>query len=99
MFPSNDSVFSMQIEDVFSIKGRGTVVTGKIDSGTIKLGDEVLIQSQRGERKTFVVGIEMFRKMLDQAKAGDNVGILLKDIGKGDVQPGDVLVGSNQDFT
>jgi elongation factor Tu len=74
--------FHMAAEDVFSIAKRGTVVTGKIEGGTLRVGDEVAIQGKNGERKTIVTGIEMFRKTMSQANAGDNVGILFKDISK-----------------
>jgi len=95
---STDPFFRMTVEDVFSIKGRGTVVTGKIESGTIQVGDEISIQGKSGEKKTTVTGLEMFRKTMSQANAGDNVGLLLKNIAKQDVQPGDVLVASGEDF-
>ena len=88
---STDPSFRMTVEDVFSIKGRGTVVTGKIETGTIKVGDEIVIQGKSGELKTTVTGVEMFRKMTAQANAGDNVGLLLKNIAKPDVQQDDVL--------
>ena len=94
-----DPSFRMTIEDVFSIRNRGTVVTGKIETGTVKVGDEVLIQSVNGEKRTTITGVEMFRKTISQAKAGDNVGLLLKNIAKPDVQQGDVLVASGEDFT
>ena len=96
---ATDPFFRMTVEDVFSIKGRGTVVTGKIESGTIQVGDEISIQGKSGEKKTVVTGIEMFRKTMSQANVGDNVGILFKDINKQDVQRGDVLVAPNQDFS
>ena len=96
---STDPYFRMTVEDVFSIAKRGTVVTGKIEAGTLIVGDEVTIQGKSGERKTVVDGIEMFRKTMSQAKAGDNVGIFLKDISKQDVQRGDVLLAPSSDFT
>jgi len=96
---TTDPLFRMTVEDVFSIAKRGTVVTGKIEGGTLKVGDEVTIQGINGERKTVVSGIEMFRKIIDQASTGDNVGILLKDISKQDVQRGDVILCSGSDFT
>ncbi len=96
---STDPFFRMTVDDVFSIKGRGTVLTGKIESGTLKVGDEVAIQGKNGEKRVVVAGVEMFRKMLNQANAGDNVGVLLRDITKQDVQRGDVLLAPNQDFT
>lgn len=96
---TTDPFFRMTVEDVFSIKGRGTVVTGKIESGTIKVGDQISIQGKNGEKKADVAGVEMFRKMLSQASAGDNVGILFKDIAKQDVQRGDVIVCPGEDFS
>jgi len=81
----------MAIEDVFSIKGRGTVVTGRIDAGQIKVGEDVEIVGIRDTRKSTVTGVEMFRKMLDSGQAGDNVGILLRGIEKDDVERGQVL--------
>jgi elongation factor Tu len=94
-----DPFFRMTVDDVFSIKGRGTVVTGKIETGTIKVGDEILIQGKSGEAKTIVTGIEMFRKTVSQANVGDTVGILFKDIAKQDVQPGDVILCPGSDFS
>jgi elongation factor Tu len=86
-----DKPFLMAIEDVFSIKGRGTVVTGRIERGVIKVGEEVEILGFRDTRKTTVTGVEMFRKLLDQGQAGDNVGCLLRGIEKDDVERGQVL--------
>jgi len=83
--------FSMPIEDVFSISGRGTVVTGRIDSGKIKVGEEVEIVGLGETRKTTVTGVEMFNKLLDEGQAGDNVGLLLRGIKKEDVQRGQVI--------
>lgn len=83
--------FLMPIEDVFSIKGRGTVVTGRIETGEVKVNEEVEIIGIRDPQKTIVTGVEMFRKMLDSGQAGDNVGILLRGIGKDDVERGQVL--------
>jgi hypothetical protein len=83
--------FLMAIEDVFSIKGRGTVVTGRIERGVIKTGEEVEIVGYRDTRKTIVTGVEMFRKLLDQGQAGDNVGLLLRGIEKEDVERGQIL--------
>ena len=71
----------MPIEDVFSISGRGTVVTGRIETGIVKVGDEVEIVGIRDTQKTVVTGVEMFRKLLDRGEAGDNVGALLRGIG------------------
>ncbi len=86
-----DKDFLMPVEDVFSIKGRGTVVTGRIGSGVVKVGDEIEIVGLREARKSVVTGVEMFRKMLDRGEAGDNVGILLRGIEKDDVERGQVL--------
>jgi len=86
-----DKPFLMSIEDVFSITGRGTVVTGRADRGLVKVGDEVEIVGFGETRKTVVTGVEMFRKLLDQAQAGDNIGCLLRGIGKTDVERGMVL--------
>ncbi len=86
-----DKPFIMPIEDVFSIKGRGTVVTGRIEAGQVKVGEEIEIVGIRDTRKSTVTGVEMFRKMLDQGQAGDNVGILLRGIEKDDVERGQVL--------
>ncbi len=86
-----DKPFMMAIEDVFSIKGRGTVVTGRIETGIIKVNEEVEIIGYRETRKTVVTGVEMFKKLLDQGQAGDNVGLLLRGIEKDDVERGMVL--------
>jgi elongation factor Tu len=86
-----DKPFLMAVEDVFSIKGRGTVVTGRIERGIIKVGEEVEILGFRDPRKTTVTGVEMFRKLLDQGQAGDNVGCLLRGIEKTDVERGQIL--------
>lgn len=86
-----DKDFIMPIEDVFSISGRGTVVTGRIERGKVKVGDEVQIVGIRDTQKTTVTGIEMFRKLLDEGVAGDNVGILVRGIKKDDVERGQVL--------
>ncbi|MFA7160106.1 MAG: elongation factor Tu [Kiritimatiellia bacterium] len=86
-----DQAFLMPIEDVFSIEGRGTVVTGRIERGVIKVADEVEIVGLRDTQKTVVTGVEMFRKLLDQGQAGDNVGCLLRSTKKEEVQRGQVL--------
>ena len=86
-----DKPFLMPIEDVFSIKGRGTVVTGRISTGVIKVNEEVEIVGLRDSQKSVVTGVEMFRKLLDQGQAGDNVGILLRGIEKDGVERGQVL--------
>jgi elongation factor Tu len=91
-----DKPFLMPIEDVFSISGRGTVVTGRVESGVVRVGDEVEIVGIRETQKTTVTGVEMFRKLLDEGVAGDNCGILLRGIKKDEVERGQVLahVGS-----
>jgi len=86
-----DKPFLMPIEDVFSISGRGTVVTGRIERGVVKVGDEVEIVGLRPTQKTTVTGVEMFRKELDQGEAGDNVGVLLRGTKKEEVERGQVL--------
>ena len=86
-----DKPFLMPVEDVFSITGRGTVGTGRVDRGVIKQGQEVEIVGIRDTRKTVVTGVEMFRKLLDQAQAGDNVGLLLRGVDKDDLERGMVL--------
>ena len=86
-----DKPFLMPVEDVFSITGRGTVATGRVERGTIKVGDDVEIVGLRDTVKTVVTGAEMFRKLLDQAEAGDNVGLLLRGIEKDGIERGQVL--------
>ncbi len=86
-----DKPFLMPVEDVFSIKGRGTVVTGRIERGVVKVNDEVEIVGIKPTQKTVVTGVEMFRKQLDQGQAGDNVGVLLRGIEKDQVERGQVL--------
>jgi elongation factor Tu len=86
-----DKPFLMPIEDVFSISGRGTVVTGRVETGICKVGDEVEIVGIRDTQKTVVTGVEMFRKLLDQGQAGDNIGALIRGIGREDVERGQVL--------
>jgi elongation factor Tu len=90
-----DGAFLMPIEDVFSISGRGTVVTGRIERGIVKVGDEVSIVGIRDTTKTTVTGVEMFRKLLDQGQAGDNVGVLLRGTKRDDVERGQVLAKPN----
>jgi len=88
-----DKPFLMPVEDVFTITGRGTVATGRVERGTVKVGDEVEIVGLAEEtRKTVVTGVEMFRKLLDQAQAGDNIGALLRGIERKDIERGQVLV-------
>ena len=86
-----DMAFLMPIEDVFSISGRGTVVTGRIERGTVKVGEEVEIVGLKETSKTVVTGVEMFRKLLDSGEAGDNVGCLLRGVGRTEVERGQVL--------
>ena len=86
-----DKPFLMPIEDVFSISGRGTVVTGRVETGIVKVGDEIEIVGLRATQKTTVTGVEMFRKLLDQGQAGDNVGVLLRGTKKEEVERGQVL--------
>ncbi len=89
-----DKPFIMPIEDVFGIKGRGTVATGRIERGIVKVGDEVEIVGIRPTRKVVVTGVEMFKKLLDQGQAGDNVGCLLRGIERDDIERGQVLAKS-----
>jgi len=86
-----DKPFLMPIEDVFTITGRGTVVTGKVEQGIVRTGDEIEIVGLRTTQKTTCTGVEMFRKLLDQGQAGDNIGALLRGTGKDDVERGQVL--------
>lgn len=86
-----DKPFLMSVEDVFSITGRGTVATGRIERGIVKVGDEIAIIGLRDTQKTTVTGVEMFRKLLDQGQAGDNVGLLLRGIEKDAIERGQVI--------
>jgi len=86
-----DKPFLMPIEDVFSISGRGTVVTGRVETGIVNVGDEVEIVGLKDTQKTTVTGVEMFRKLLDQGQAGDNIGALIRGIGREEVERGQVL--------
>jgi len=86
-----DQPFLMPVEDVFSISGRGTVVTGRIERGIVNVGDEIEIIGIKDTQKTTCTGVEMFRKLLDQGEAGDNVGCLLRGVGRDEVQRGQVL--------
>ena len=86
-----DKPFLMSVEDVFSIKGRGTVATGRIDRGIVKVNEEVEIVGIKPNKKTVVTGVEMFRKLLDQGQAGDNVGLLLRGIERDDIERGQVI--------
>ena len=86
-----DKPFLMPVEDVFTITGRGTVGTGRVERGRVKVGDEVEIVGFRESKKSVVTGIEMFRKLLDEGIAGDNVGVLLRGIERDDIERGQVL--------
>jgi len=86
-----DRPFLMPIEDVFSISGRGTVVTGRVETGIVKVGEEVEIVGIKDTKKTVVTGVEMFRKLLDQGQAGDNIGALIRGVGRDEVERGQVL--------
>jgi len=86
-----DKPFLMPIDDVFSISGRGTVVTGRVETGVVKVGEEVEIVGLKDTKKTVVTGVEMFRKLLDQGEAGDNIGALIRGVGREEVERGQVL--------
>src|SRR3546814_10054983 len=86
-----DKPFLMPIEDVFSISGRDTVVTGRVETGIVKVGEEVEIVGIQDTKKTTVTGVEMFRKLLDQGQAGDNIGALIRGVGRDEVERGQVL--------
>jgi elongation factor Tu len=86
-----DKPFLMPVEDVFSITGRGTVATGRIERGIVKVGDEIEIVGMDHDKKTVVTGVEMFRKLLDEGRAGDNAGLLLRGVAKDEIQRGQVL--------
>jgi len=86
-----DGPFLMPVEDVFTIQGRGTVVTGRVERGVLKVNDEIEVVGLKATKKTVVTGVEMFRKVLDEARAGDNVGLLLRGIEKDDIQRGQVI--------
>ena len=90
-----DKAFMMAVEDVFSIEGRGTVATGRIESGVVKVGEKIQVIGLRDTQETTVTGVEMFQKTLDQGIAGDNVGILLRGLKKEDIQRGQVLAAIN----
>ena len=92
----SDKPFMMPVEDVFSITGRGTVATGRVERGQIKVGEEVEIIGIHDTSKTTVTGVEMFRKLLDYAEAGDNIGALLRGVAREDVQRGQVLAAQVQ---
>ncbi|CAM4436929.1 Elongation factor Tu [Myxococcus xanthus] len=88
---ATDKPFLMPVEDVFSISGRGTVATGRVERGIIKVGEEVEVVGLRPTQKTVVTGVEMFRKLLDQGMAGDNIGALVRGLKREDMERGQVL--------
>jgi|tagenome__1003787_1003787.scaffolds.fasta_scaffold20675396_2 elongation factor Tu len=91
---AGDGTFRMPVEDIFSIQGRGTVVTGRVEAGAVRVGMQVNVVRDGGVATTTkVTGVEMFRKVLDSATVGDNVGLLLERLGKEDVHQGDVIQG------
>ncbi len=91
---TGDGSFRMTVEDIFTIQGRGTVVTGRVESGTVSVGMQVDVVRDGGvATTTTVTGVEMFRKVLDSATVGDNVGLLLEGLGKADLHTGDLLQG------
>ncbi len=92
-----DKPFLMPIEDVFSISGRGTVVTGRVEKGKVKVGEEVEIVGFKDTTKTVVTGVEMFRKLLDEGQAGDNIGVLLRGLKREDIERGQVLAQARLD--
>ena len=92
---ANDKPFMMPVEDVFTITGRGTVATGRVDRGQVKVGEEIEIVGIKDTRKTTVTGVEMFRKLLDYAETGDNIGALLRGVSRDDVERGQVLAKPN----
>ena len=92
-----DRPFLMPIEDVFSISGRGTVVTGRVERGIVKVGDEIEIVGIKETTKTTVTGVEMFRKLLDEGRAGENVGVLLRGTKRDEVERGQVLAQAGFD--
>jgi elongation factor Tu len=85
----------MPVEDIFGIKGRGTVATGRIERGVVKVGDEVELVGVKATRKVVVTGVEMFKKLLDEGQAGDNVGLLLRGIEREEIERGQVMAKSN----
>jgi elongation factor Tu len=86
-----DKPFLMPVEDVFSIKGRGTVATGRVERGIVKVGEEVEVVGLHATKKTVVTGVEMFRKSLDQGQAGDNIGLLVRGLERTDIERGQVI--------
>lgn len=96
---STDSSFRMTIADVFTIKGRGMVVTGRVESGVLNMGDEVYFKGPSGVKKAAVTGLEASQKQITQAQMGDTIGVLLVGLEKGEIQRGDVLAGSDADYS
>ena len=94
-----DPSFRMTIQDVFSIKGMGTVLTGRVESGTLRVGDEVYFNGPSGVTKAAVAGLEMFRKQVPEAQMDDAVGVLFKGIDKAHFARGDVISGSDADYS
>ena len=93
-----DKPFLMPVEDVFTISGRGTVVTGRVERGVVKVGDEVEVVGIRPTQKTVCTGVEMFRKTLDQGQAGDNIGVLLRGVKREEVERGQVVATAWDDY-
>ena len=93
----SDPAFRMTIEDIFSIRGRGTVVTGRVESGTLHVGDAIKIDTWDGLVDTVVTGLEVFRRSVEQAGVGDMIGVVLRDVAKEAVRRGDTLMGTVTD--
>jgi elongation factor Tu len=92
-----DPSFCLAVQDVFTLKGRGTVVTGRVESGAVKVGDEVYFKGQAGVDKALVTGLEASRKQIVQAQEGDTIGVLLGSVDKSGIQRGSVLAGTDSD--
>ncbi len=93
-----DPSFRLTVQDVFAIRSRGTVVTGQVESGVLKVGNEIQIKRPSSTKTAMVIGIESFEKQLSQAQTANNIGVLLCDISKQDVQHGDILAGTDSEF-
>ncbi|WP_157042644.1 EF-Tu/IF-2/RF-3 family GTPase [Roseiflexus castenholzii] len=91
--------FHLTVRDVSAIRGRGTVVTGQVESSVLKVGDNIQITRPGATKTSMVIGIESFGKQMNQARMGDNIGVLLRDISKQDVQHGDIMVAADSKFT